>query len=325
MLISRRALLAGAAAGTPAFSKAMALPGWTPPPPDREWRVPVAGGRLYVRVNGNLTSRRAPVIVIHGGPGASHAYLIAALQLADERAVILYDQLDSGLSDHPDDHRNWTVERFVSELEAIRAALDLPRVHVVGHSWGSVIALEHAARHPADTVSLTLGSPFISSRSWEASLRTRLAKLPPAFRDAILRHDAGQPFDADLHRDAIALFNRTFVARHPEPAYVTAYRRRIGAADNDALAESFFGPGDIAVGGALQSYDGEPLLSRLAMPTLLMCGEYDEMTPAAVMRLSRRVASPYLMTIADAGHLIPLDQPDLFVATLRAHLRRAEL
>ena len=74
--------------------------------------------------------------MVHGGPGSSHAGFIPALPLADDRAVILYDQLDNGRSDAPNDPFNWTVERFVSEIDAIRAALNLRQFHLLGQSWG---------------------------------------------------------------------------------------------------------------------------------------------------------------------------------------------
>ncbi|MFW2831138.1 alpha/beta fold hydrolase [Sphingomonas sp. ID0503] len=144
MQLSRRQALAGLLTALPATSAIARAPDWTPPAPDQELRVPVRGGRIYVRVNGDLTAPRAPVVLIHGGPGSNHGYLTACLPLADERAVIVYDQLDCGRSDHPSDPADWTAKRFVSEVDAIRAALDLRRLHIVGNSWGGTIALEYA-------------------------------------------------------------------------------------------------------------------------------------------------------------------------------------
>jgi proline-specific peptidase len=325
MHISRRTFVASAVAGFPAVTRASMATAWTPPPPEREWRVPVRGGRIYVRSNGDIAGGRAPVLLIHGGPGATHAYLIAALQLAGDRAVILYDQLDSGLSDHPGDPANWTLERYTSEIDAIRTTLGLSRIHVVGHSWGSAIALRYGAGRPAGLTSLTLASPFVSARSWAASLHTQLATMPPSMQNAIERHDAGEPIGDGEYHDAIATFTRRFVQRHPEPAYVTAYRRHIGVKENEVLSEAMFGPGDIAVTGTLRNYDGEPLLSHLQASTLLLCGQYDEMTPETVARLARRIPHRRLATIPDAGHLTSLDQPELFVAALRMHLRHTEL
>src|SRR5687768_11089160 len=92
-------LLALAALGSMAAAASARPPSF--PPPEREWMVPVEGGRIYVRVNGKLDGSRPPLVLVHGGPGGTHRGLLDALELADQRAIILYDQLDSGRSDHP--------------------------------------------------------------------------------------------------------------------------------------------------------------------------------------------------------------------------------
>lgn len=110
--------------------------------PDRTLMVPVEGGRVWVSVNGDIDAGGAPVVFVHGGPGGTHAPFGGLTALADKRAVILYDQLDSGMSDRLGDPANWRVARFVDELEAIRKALGVERWHVFGHSWGAAVALE---------------------------------------------------------------------------------------------------------------------------------------------------------------------------------------
>ena len=168
MLLDRRRLLAGLALLAPAAAWARGPASY--PAPDREEMVPVEGGRLYVRVNGDLKSPKPPVVFIHGGPGGSHAAFLDTLALANERAVILYDQLDSGRSDHPMNPANWRVPRFVDEVGAVKSALGVERWHVCGQSWGGTVALEYGARRPAGLASLVLAGPLISTRSWPNAL-----------------------------------------------------------------------------------------------------------------------------------------------------------
>ena len=125
--------------------------------PDQELMVAVEGGRVYVRVNGIIDKKVIPAVIIHGGPGGMHNKYMSMLNLANERPIILYDQLDSGKSDHPNDPGNWRVERFIDELEAIRVKLDVERLHIVGHSWGAAIALEYTVRYPQHVASTVLG------------------------------------------------------------------------------------------------------------------------------------------------------------------------
>ncbi len=102
----------------------------------------VPGGRVWYRIVGS--GRATPLLVLHGGPGASSIYLHSLEALADERPVVFYDQLGGGKSNRPDDPARWTTERFLAELAAVRAQLGLRRVHLIGHSWGATLAAEHA-------------------------------------------------------------------------------------------------------------------------------------------------------------------------------------
>ena len=324
MRISRRQILVGMLAVAPGMAASASPSAWTPPAPDQELHVPVRGGRIYVRVNGDLAGPRAPVIFIHGGPGSNHGYLVPTLPLADERAVILYDQLDAGLSDHPGDPANWTVERFVSELDAIRAALYLRRLHVVGSSWGGTIALEYAARQPAGLKSLTLSGPLISTRSWEASTARQLATLPPAVQAIIRADERNHTTNDPSYAKAMDVFYARFEERMPEPAYLKAYKRRLNLKDNDKVYEAMWGAGEIYAKGTLRDYDGEPLLPRIAVPTLVICGQYDEFTPEAAAPLVKRIPDATLVSVPGAGHLAMVDRQRFFVRALRTHLGRAD-
>lgn len=324
MQLSRRHLLAGMLAAAPSVGAVARVPDWAPPAPERELRVPVRGGRIYVRVNGDLAAPRAPAIFIHGGPGSNHAYLTTTLPLADERAVILYDQLDSGLSDHPNDPGNWTVERFVSELDAIRVALDLKRLHVVGHSWGGTIALEYGARRPGGLRSLTLSSPLISTRSWQASAEAQLATLPTTIREAITTHERDGTTQDPAYAKAMAIFYAHFGQRTREPDYLSSYEERLNLRENRDIYRTMWGAGEIYGTGTLRDYDGEPLLPRISVPTLVTCGEYDEFTPAAAGPLVARIPHARLVSIPGAGHDTMVDQQQFYLRVLRTHFAQAD-
>lgn len=320
MNLDRRAFLTGLAVSTlPVVARAQ---DWTPPAPDRELRVPVRGGRIFVRVNGDLSGPRAPVIFAHGGPGGSHPAFLPSLRLADQRAVILYDQLDSGLSDRPDDPANWTVERFVSEVDAIRAALDLQRLHFVGHSWGSTIALEYAARQPGGLKSVTLGSPLISTKSWTKSTLAQLAKLPPDVVKTINTLEAAGDTANPAYKAAIGVFYREYGRRGETPAYIREYAKARGVTGNDKLYQGMWGPSEIRSTGLLKSYDGEPLLPRVTAPALVITGEYDEMTADVLKPLVKRMPRADLVVVPGAGHGLTVTHVDPYVAALRAHFAR---
>lgn len=307
-----------------AFSAIAEQSNWNPPPPDLERRVKVRGGSIYVRINGNLAGPRAPVVVVHGGPGYNHADFLPALALADERAVILYDQLDAGLSDQPNSARNWTVERFVSEIDAIRAAFDLDELHLLGHSWGTAVVMQYAARQPAGLKSLSLGGPYFSTRSWEASTLVQLSTLPRSVRDAINVHESAGTTDDPAYKDAISAFYKQYLQRHAQPDYVTRYQERTGIKLAPVVYRGMWGPGEIRGTGILRNYDGESLLGQINVATLVICGEYDEMSPSAAAPFVKRIRGARLVTVPDSGHMISLDQPELYVRTIRTHLAQAD-
>jgi proline iminopeptidase/L-proline amide hydrolase len=285
-------------------------------------RVPVRGGSIYVRVNGDLKSPHTPVVFAHGGPGGTHAGFVPCVALADQRAVILYDQLDSGLSDHPNDPANWTVERFVSEVDAIRAALGLSHLHFVGHSWGSTIGLEYAARRPAGLDSLTLGSPLISTRSWQKSTSADLARLPPEVIRAVKANEAAGTTDSAAYQTAMDVFYAHYMSLGPAPAYLRAYSQQHALAANERLYRAMWGAGEISASGTLRTYDGEPLLPRIKAPTLFLCGQDDEMTADVLKPFVARVHGASLAVIPGAGHGLTITHAPAYVALLRGHLGR---
>jgi proline iminopeptidase/L-proline amide hydrolase len=310
------ALASGAQAQTP-----QQAPAWTPPEPDRELMVPVRGGRVWVRVNGDLNGPRAPVLMAHGGPGGNHVAFAPGLKFASERAVILYDQLDCGRSDHPQSRANWTVERFVSEVDAIRAALGLQQLHLLGHSWGGTIALEYAGRQPAGLKSVILQGPLISTKSWIADANALVQSMAPAERDALIEGERTGNRSSPAYRAATVSFYRQFNGRERPPAYIRAYAQRQPRTPS-TLYDDMWGPTEFSATGLLKDYDGEWLLERIDAPALFLCGEYDEARPSTVESFSRRAPRGEFRMIPGAAHGIQYDREQAWLDAVGQWLRR---
>lgn len=292
------------------------------PAPDREAMVPVPGGRVYVRVNGDLASPRPPVVILHGGPGGVAATYLDALALAGERAVILYDQLDSGRSERPNSAKNWQVSRFVDELEAVRIALGVKRWHVVGHSWGGTIALEYAAAHADRLASVVLASPLISTRSWLADAKILRAQLPAPVQADLNRCESRKPPSAETCDAAIGAFYKAYNGRIGASDGVHAAMKDAGGM-NERIYNAMWGKSEFVSTGTLKSYDGEPLLARLpAGRALFMAGQYDEARPETVGRFAARAPDAEFAVIPGAAHGIFTDRPVETDAILRAWMER---
>jgi len=144
------------------------------------------GFRTWYETIGDPSSG-VPLVLIHGGPGIpGGAYAPLMTQLADRRAVVRYDQLGCGRSDRPNDPSLWRVQTFVDEFVALRDALGLDQVHLLGHSWGGMLAIEYILSRPTGVRSLVLSSSLCSTRFWVEEAR-RLRSAMPAHIVAVMR------------------------------------------------------------------------------------------------------------------------------------------
>jgi proline-specific peptidase len=224
---------------------------------------------------------------------------------------------------------NWVVERYVSEVDAIREALGLKAAHVVGHSWGGTIAAEYAARQPAGLKSLVLQGAFLSSQVWNADARRLGARLPALTRATLERCEAADfPAEDDNCQRATTAFYRSFNGKTAPPAYVSQYYAAMLRGMPPAKAESLnpyevmWGRTELKVTGTLKDYDAEPLLPRIEVPTLYLSGEFDEGTPEANRRFAARTSNAEVMTIPGSTHSIQYDAPADYIRVLREWLAR---
>lgn len=292
------------------------------PDADRALRVPVTGGNLFVRINGDLKAAKPPLLLVHGGPGGALWQLFPALPLAKDRAIILYDQLDSGQSDAPGDPANWTVERFVSEIDAIRLALDVKKLHLLGHSWGGVVANHYAARRPKGLQSLILQGAPLSARRAEASIKTLYEALPDDAAAKIAQHEREGTLDDPSYGKAMGMFMRKHLYRTSLRAVGEPYMAGTPDDRGVSVAKAITGGKLGKFSGVLEGFDDEPLLTKIAVPTLLLRGEFDLMTGEATRAVLPRLKRGALAEIADAGHMAQFDQPDAWRNAVSSFISR---
>lgn len=288
--------------------------------PDREEMIPVQGGNIYVRINGDLAGPRPPIICAHGGPGGSHVGWLNATALADERAVILYDQLDCGQSDHPADPANWTVPRFVSELPAIARALGVKRWHMMGGSWGGTLALEYAASRPRELASAIIQSPLISTEIWMRDATRLKDAMPEDVRRLLYLCDTqGAAPQTECDAATQAFYGRHVRLFDPAPE-IKAYRDGLPRSTPSDLYNHMWGRAEFAATGTLKHYDGRPLLKRLdGLRTLFVAGQYDEAMPSTVAGFAVTAKARY-ETVMGAAHGVMNDNPTAYLTLLRPWL-----
>jgi proline iminopeptidase/L-proline amide hydrolase len=297
--------------------------------PERELKVAVEGGDIWVRVNGDLEAAAEPVIFIHGGPGGTHMGFGNLVSLADARAVILYDQLDSGMSDRPENPANWRVERFVAELEAIRRALGVERWHLVGHSWGAALALEYAAAYPQATASAVLSGTYISTPHWITGTNLLIRELPDEVSAAIRACESPAPPGPEVCEPATRAFYRAYNGRPDRPppsARARAYRQRYeGQGRNSVVYNAMWGPSEFRASGSLIDYNATPLLARVdGSRVLFMVGQYDEARLDTVQDFVALTPGSELAVVPGGSHAFPSERPEVTEAILRDWMARIE-
>jgi proline-specific peptidase len=294
----------------------------------RELFVEFEGLRTWVAIVGDEAVERerglAPLLLLHGGPGACHDYLesLAALS-ATGRRVIFYDQQGCGNSDQPDDPSRWTVEFYVREVDAIRSALGLERCHILGQSWGGMLLMEYLVGRPEGVVSATIASSPASMPMWMAETGRLRAMLPPEVIEVLDRHEAAGTWDDLEYEAAVNVFYERHLCRViPAPEFDARSFAKL--ARNPQVYRTMNGPTEFHVVGTLRDWE---VLSRLHVvdePVLLTSGRHDEATPAQVAQIRERIPQAEWVLFEQSGHLSHAEEPDRYMAVMADFMARAE-
>ena len=284
-----------------------------------EGTVAVTGGNAWYRVVGEGTG--TPVILLHGGPGAPSWYMKPLEALGSSRPVVFYDQLGAGRSDRVSDTTLFTIERYVEELETLRQHLGLERFHLYGHSWGTILAVEYALRHPGPVVSLVLGGPALDVPLWQRTADSLVTTLPESTQQAIRENEAAGTVTSPEYQAATMEFYRMYVARkQPWSADIDSTFAQFGG----AVYTYMWGPSEFTGTGTLKDYDVTGRLGEIDVPVLFVVGEYDEATPAAARHYQSLIAGAELAVIPGAAHLSMQDNPEAEIRAVDDFLRRVD-
>ncbi len=282
--------------------------------------INVEGGRIWYRLNGaEHLGERPALIVMHGGPGGTHRGNMPYVSFSDRYPVILYDQLGTGNSDRPNKPANWTVARFVSEIDSIRKALKLQEVIIVGHSWGGTLAAEYAIRRPAGLKGVILSSPLISTPQWIADNQAWIDKLPAKTRATLRKHIAAGTQDHPDYKAAESIFYSNHMCRQ-DPCPNRHYRRD-GPDWNKEMYIYMWGSSDFYATGTLKNYDVSGSLKKITAPTLMICGEYDEAAPESCRKFADRIENSTTVIVPDAGHATMAENEDFYLKAVEIFLQ----
>ena len=284
-----------------------------------EGYIDVEGGRVWYQIIGS--GNEIPLLLLHGGPGAPSYYLNPLGGVSEDRPVVFYDQLGAGRSDRPSDSTLWRVDRFVNELAQVREALDLDEVHILGHSWGSMLAVDYMLTDPEGVRSLILASPALSVQRWADDARRLLAELPETTQRIIDSHESAGTTDSPEYQEATMEYYRRYLSRSDpwSPDLETAFENF-----NGEIYGQMWGPSEFTATGSLSDYEREDVLPDLDLPVLFTAGRYDEATPETVEHFQNLVPNSSIAIFENSAHMTMLDEPEAYIATVREFLNEVD-
>lgn len=282
--------------------------------------VPATGYRLYYEVYGRAGAR-GTVVGIHGGPGATHEYLHPLKDLVRRGyRVVLYDQLGCGRSDLPQDYSLFTLSHNVQEVEALRRNLRLGPVHVLGSSYGGLLAIAYTLAHPRHVRSLTttggLASVPLATREMLRLKRT----LPRSVRAVMARYERRKEYEHPEYQAAVNEFYRRFLIRIlPMPGDVAYSLDHL----SKPVYYSMNGPNEFTIVGSMRSIDLTPRLASIRVPTLITGGRFDEVTPRVAESLHRHIPGSEHVTFEASSHMPMWEERRRYIDTVAHFLDRA--
>ncbi|MFQ5528498.1 MAG: alpha/beta fold hydrolase [Thermoanaerobaculia bacterium] len=261
-----------------------------------------------------------PVVVVHGGPVLEHGYLLPHLEpLAEDYELVFFDQRLSGRSAPEVDEGSVTLAHFVGDIEGVRRLIGRERIHLVGHSWGGLLAMLYAIERPDRLASLILLDSMAASAGLWQDEQTAVAGLvsdeDKAERQAIMATEAF----AQKKPEAIEkLLELSFKVQFEDPAKLAELELYVPK--DYATRSKRFG----ALGPELQSFDFHEELSGVNVPVLVLYGSAEPGGPLGGAAIHEALPDSEWVEIDGAGHFPFIEQPDAFLEAVRGFLDRVE-
>jgi proline iminopeptidase len=280
--------------------------------------------RVWTKRVGN--NPRVKLLLLHGGPGATHEYFEACDSYLPAAGVeyYYYDQLGSAYSDQPDEPSLWEIDRFVDEVEQVRLALGLTNENyfLLGHSWGGILAIEYALQHQRNLRGLVISNMMASVPAYNAYAET---VLMPAMDQTALAEikEFERTGDTQNPRYTELLLEHHYVhhvLRLPADQWPDSVNRAFDNI-NQSIYVPMQGPSELGASGKLVGWDRMEALAEIEVPTLVIGAGHDTMDPAHMKSMASKLQRGRYLHCPDGSHMAMYDDQATYFNGLIDFLR----
>ena len=265
----------------------------------QEGYVEVLGHNLFYRIFGE--PRKGTILCLHGGPGATHDYLLPLADLArGGYRVVFYDQLGCGRSELPKDRGLLMVEHYTDEVEELRKTLRLGRIHLIGSSWGGQLAISYALKYQDSLMSLVTVGGYHNVLMMFEEMQRMKRELPPEIYRTLRRYEEMGDYENQEYLRGVTAFYRKHLCTLKEWPLEVQY-----SLDHTSklVYETMNGPNEFTIIGNTRYWDASDRLGGIKVPTLILGGEYDEVSPAVARDMHRRIRGSKLVIFRRSSHM----------------------
>jgi proline iminopeptidase len=273
-------------------------------------------GTTYFEKKGR--KNKTPIVCLHGGPGGTSKNLRAMFALSDERQVYIYDQIGGGKSSKIEKSK-WKIETFVKELDILIKEWGLTEFYLMGGSWGTTLALEYYLRKKGKGIKgLIFQSPMFSAKDWQNDANELISKLPKQTKKVIsFCHQIGAT-DSKVYKEAIIEYYSRHVFRNKKKLKENVAKNT--NPHGEEIYMHMWGPSEFMATGTLKNYTRIKDLQKIKVPTLFICGHYDEATPKTARKYVAKIKDARLEVIKGASHAILSEKPVAMIKVLKKFL-----
>jgi len=271
---------------------------------------------VWTKRTGN--NPRIKVLLVHGGPGATHEYFEAMDSYFPAAGIeyYFYDELESGFSDKPNKPELWDPARFVDEIEQIRQALKLDKsnFYLLGHSWGGILAIEYALAHQDQMKGVIISNMMASVPAYgKYATDVLMPKMDQKVLAELKKLEAAKQYESPRYMELLmGSYYKEHILRMPPEKWPDPVNRAF-AHLNRNIYVAMQGPSEMGVSGRLTNWDRMADLAKITIPTLVIGATHDTMDPAFMEKMAGQVKHGRFLLCPNGSHMAMFDDQQTYM------------